>query len=103
MPSILSRLAPANFNVVLTMTDWSRSYCKIGHIAGCRASDIRTDYRKNLNTMRCAHHLATACRDTACQEKPVERDALIEQRIALVDADYSRWQTLHILAGCKAG
>jgi hypothetical protein len=45
-----------------------------------------------------AHHLAATRRDAAIHQKPVEGDALITQRVALVYADDSRRQALDILA-----
>jgi len=76
---------------------------KVCDVDGGRASDIGTDSRQKLDSVTGAHHLATTRRDTAIHEKPIESDALIAQRIALVDADDRRWQTLDVLAGREAG
>ena len=61
-------------------------------------SDIRTDSRQKLEAVTGAHHLAATRRDAAIHQKPIEGDALITQRVALVDADDRRRQALDILA-----
>ena len=47
--------------------------------------------------MHGAHDGVAACRDTGGEQRPEERDALIAQRITLVDADDGRWQSCDIV------
>jgi hypothetical protein len=66
----------------------SRSTTATGCSGG--ASDIWTDHGKRLDAVTGAHHLAATRRDAAIHQKPIEGDALIKQRVALVYADNGR-------------
>jgi hypothetical protein len=73
--------------------------CEVRDVAGGGASDIGTyDRQEDLDAVAGAHHLAATRRNPAIQQKPVEGDALIAQRIALVDADHRRRQAFDILS-----
>jgi hypothetical protein len=50
-----------------------------------------------------AHYLPATRRDAAIHQKPIEGDAFITQRVALVYADDRRRQTLDIPACGEAG
>jgi len=70
---------------------------EIRNVAGGGASDIGADGRQeDLDAVTSAHHLAATRRNPAIHQKPVEGDALIAQRIALVDADDRRRQAFDI-------
>jgi hypothetical protein len=58
---------------------------------------------KSSTPLAGSHHLAATRRDAAIHQKPIEGDALITQRVALVDADDRRRQALDILAFGEAG
>jgi hypothetical protein len=66
-------------------------------------SDIGTGSRQKLDAVTGAHHLAATRRDAVIYQKPIEGDAFIAQRVALVDADDRRRQALDILACGEAG
>ena len=50
-----------------------------------------------------AHHLAAAGGHAVLHQQEVEVDALVAQRIALVDADHHRRQALDVFGRGKAG
>ena len=51
------------------------------------AADVGAGHREDLGAVDRAHHLAAAGRDAGAQEQTVELDALVAERVALVDAD----------------
>ena len=72
---------------------------EVGDAGGGLVADVRTGQREDLGAVDGAHHLAAAGRDAGPQEQAVELDALVAQRIALVDADDRGREVLDVVLG----
>src|SRR5271166_4542127 len=70
-------------------------------VAGSVAAYLGASDGEDFGAVHRAHDLPAPGRNTGAQKEPVEIDALIAQRIALVDAD-DRWRKpLNVLLSCE--
>src|SRR6202012_1758242 len=74
-----------------------------GQVARGVAADFRAGDDEDLGAVHGAQHLAPPGRYPGPQEQAVEVDALIAQRVALVDADYRGREARDVLGGGKRG
>src|SRR5215472_13154635 len=68
-------------------------------VAGGVPADLWAGDREDLRAVRGAHHLPAPCGDPGREQHPVEVDAFVAQRVALVHADHSRREPLNVLSG----
>src|SRR5229473_7587753 len=75
---------------------------EVGDIAGGNPTDIGADAREDLRAVHSAHQLPAARRAAAPDHQPIEVDAFVAQRVALIDADHDGRQSPDVFGGGEA-
>src|ERR1700736_5062098 len=65
-------------------------------------TDVRTAGRKDFCTVDRTHYLPAARPHAVVDKQSIEADSLVAQRIALVDADHGRRESLDIFSSSKS-
>src|SRR5438105_385069 len=76
---------------------------EVGDAPGGVAADVGAHHGEDLGAVDRAHDLAAPGGDAGAQQQPVEVDALVAERVALIDADDRRYRAAQVVLGGEAG